>query len=86
MCEDVTEVRVVDPSGEHGYLTWFWPTTQLDSLVGVLGGVTVRDSVGARYSDFVGGDLVFDQSGVRYEIIARTIVSAHPDAVNTPPA
>ena len=85
MCEDMTEVRVVDPTGKHGHLTWYWPTSQLHKVLPMLGLLTVRDSVGARYSDFTQGCLVFDQTGVRYEVTAATITDAHPDAATKPP-
>jgi hypothetical protein len=73
MC-DMTEIRIVAEDGQHGHLTWFWPTTMLDKLLPTLHGVAVRDSVGALYFNFEEpGTLVFDRTSVRFEIVARTV-------------
>lgn len=80
MCNDMTEIRVIDSEGKHGCLTWYWPTVQLDKVVSLLSGVTVRDSVGARYSHFNKGTLVFSRTGVHYEIVA-SVVNVPPVAV-----
>jgi hypothetical protein len=74
MCADLTEVRIVAENGDGGHLTWWWPTTMLDTLIDRLGHVRVRDSVGAVYSGFQApGTLVFDRDGVRFEVVARLV-------------
>lgn len=77
MCVDLTEIRIVAASGEGGYLTWWWPTTMLDTLIDRLEHVRVRDSMGATYYGFESpGTLMFERNGVYFEVVARTVAPA----------